>query len=79
MFKFYNEQKMKDSKFEVLRIILTAVKLIRSDIKSTNTLSDNYSSTEQMADSGAALKSCLTDTLQEFLQVLFTRKNTEMK
>ncbi len=78
MFKFYNEQKIKDSKSEVLRIIHTAAKLIRSDIKSMNSLCDNYPSTEQMADSGAALK-YLPDTLQAFLQVLFTGKNTEMK
>ncbi len=69
---------MKDSKYEVLRIIHTAAKLIRSDIKSMNSLCDNYPSTEQMADSGAALK-YLPDTLQAFLQVLFTGKNTEMK
>ncbi len=36
MFKFYNEQKMKDSKSEILRIINTAAKLIRNDIKSMN-------------------------------------------
>ncbi len=71
-------KKFKDSKSEVLRIIHTAAKLIRSDIKSMNSLCDNYPSTEQMADSGAALK-YLPDTLQAFLQVLFTGKNTEMK
>ncbi len=78
MFKFYNEQKMKDFKSEILRIINTAAKLIRNDIKSMNISSENYPSTEQMADSGEALK-FLPDTLQEFLLVLFTGRNTEMK
>ena len=78
MFKFYNEQRMKDSKSEVMRIIQTAVKLIRSEIKSIDASCESYPSSEQMANSEMALK-YVPETLQEFLQVLFTGENTEMK
>ena len=69
---------MKDSKSEVIRIIQTAAKLIRSEIKSIDASGESYPSSEQMANSEMALK-YVPETLQEFLQVLFTGKNTEMK
>ena len=78
MFKFYNEQRMKDSKSEVMRIIQTAAKLIRSEIKSIDASCESYPSSEQMTNSEMALK-YVPETLQEFLQVLFTGKNTDMK
>lgn len=78
MFNFYKEEKMQDSKSEAMRIIRTAAKLIRSDIKSMDASCESYPSKEQMADSEAALN-YLPETLQVFLEVLFTGKNTEMK
>ena len=77
IFKFYNEQRKNDSKSEVMCIIQTDAKLIKSDIKSIDTSCENYPSSEHMADSDAALN-YLPDTLQEFLQVFITGKNTEM-
>ena len=38
-----------------MRIIQTAAKLIKSDIKSIDTSRENYPSSEHMADSDAAL------------------------
>ena len=52
-----------------MRIIQTAAKLIKSDIKSIDTSCENYPSSEHMADSDAALN-YLPDTLQEFLHCL---------
>lgn len=56
MFGLYKEQRTKDSKSETMRIIQTAAKLIRCDIKSMDISCRSYPSREQMADFEVALK-----------------------
>ena len=78
LYNFYKEQRLKDSQSETMRIIRTAASLIRNEIKSIDSCTSTYPTTEQMTDPAKAL-AYLPPTLREMLQILFTGKDTEIQ
>lgn len=75
---FYGQQNRNDSESEKLRIIQTAAKLIKNDIKRLDSNTDTYPTCDEMSSTTRALE-FVPKSLLSFLQVLFTGKDTDLK
>ena len=78
LYDFYQEQRQTDSESEMMRIVETAAKLIKTDIKSVVASCNTYPTTEQLSSIDENL-SFLPDSLHRFLRVLFTGTNVDTK
>uniref|UniRef100_UPI00358E9E7E uncharacterized protein n=1 Tax=Myxine glutinosa TaxID=7769 RepID=UPI00358E9E7E len=76
--EFYQEQRKDDSDTEIMRIIRTAAKLIKKDIRSVDTSRDTYPTGEEMSSTEEAMK-FIPQSLLAFLQVLFVGQNVDLK
>lgn len=78
--EFYKERNLEESQSDkCMRIVQTAAKLIRSEIKKMDSSSsDKYPSHDQLMEQNLAL-GYLPPTLQEMLGILFTGKDTDLK
>ena len=74
---FYDKQRMEHAESETMRIIGTAAKLIKSDIKSMVTSSDSYPNKEHL--SSADVLQFLPKSLHRLLQLLFVGQDTDLK
>ncbi|MES9884095.1 MAG: hypothetical protein ABW185_24890, partial [Sedimenticola sp.] len=75
---FHSNQKQESAEDEKLRIIQTAAKLMKNDMKSQVQQSDVYPSDREMSSIDEA-RSFLPHSLRSFLQCLFTSAGSTMK
>ena len=78
VYSFYQQQKAEDSNTEAVRLVETAAKLIRNDIKAVEMCNESYPTNDQMGSTEEALK-FLPSLLNGFLRILFTGKKIEFK
>ncbi len=78
LYSFYEQKKTEDSEKEALRMVLTAAKLIKDDIKAVEVCNEFYPSQNEMEDTEDALK-FLPSLLLAFLKVLMTGSDTDHK
>ena len=76
--EFYAHPKQESSEIEKMRIIKTAAKLIKNDIKSLTQQKDVYPKRHEMASAEEAC-SFLPESLTVFLQDLFTSADAKLK
>ena len=76
--EFYSNPRPKDTEEERYRIIETAAKLIKSEIKNIDVSSDVYPTSAVMSDVEEALK-FIPDILKSFLELLFVGKDIKLK
>ena len=76
--EFYSNPRPKDTEEERYRIIETAAKLIKSEIKNIDVSSDVYPTSAVMSDVEEALK-FIPDILKSFHELLFVRKDIKLK
>ena len=56
VYSFYQQQKAEDSNTEAVRLVETAAKLIRNDIKAVEMCNESYPTNDQMGSTEEALK-----------------------
>ena len=76
--EFYCNPRPKDTEEERYRIIETAAKLIKSEIKNIDVSSDVYPTSAVMSEVEEALK-FIPDILKSFLELLFVGKDIKLK
>ena len=74
---FYDKQRMEHAESETMRIIDTAAKLIKSDIKSMVASYDSYLNKEHL--SSADVLQFLPESLHRLLQLMFVGQDTDLK
>ena len=78
LYKFYEQKKKENPENESFRVVVTAAHLIRNVIKAVKLCSDYYPNQKGLKDTNEAL-SFLPPLLMEFLKVLMTGRNTDLK
>ena len=76
--EFYSQPNSNDSDAEKMKIIQTAAKLLKSDIKCVQQMRESYPDASEMSSPNASCE-YLPDSLQILLQALFVGKETHRK